>query len=493
MKMMTTEQGPRPQDQDTICATITPYGVGAVSMVRVSGSKAVTTIQKICPFLPKDLKSHQAYLGFMSYQNENIDEVVVLFFEKGRSFTSEETIEICCHGNPVICEEILNILQDLGCRMAEKGEFTYRAFLSGRIDLIQAEGVLSLIEARSSQSKKQSLRYLKGNFSNQIENLQKTAQSILANVEAGIDFTEENLNLLSHQKLLEEVEDLNKKSLSLIQNYKQGVRVQKGLKVGLFGPPNSGKSTIFNSLLKEEKAIVSDQEGTTRDQLDGEFFLKGQRICLMDTAGLRKTEGLIEKKGLEKTYQTLGLADVCLFVLDISSPFFEKEFKNIFSKKEGEKDCNQRFYQDFLNRKKSFPEEILFVFNKVDLVSKKSFLSSLEEKNPVLYKEVKKEKILFISAQKGEGLNELKEIFVKLFQQGQESISLPRHYQHLFQASEHSQKALDLIKRQSLEEIPFELVAFEIRAFLQNTERLLGQEVSFDVLNDIFQNFCIGK
>ncbi len=491
---MILEQGPRPQDQDTICAQVTPYGIGAVSMLRVSGSQAVFIVQKICSFLPKKPKSHQVYFGFLNYKDENIDEVVLLYFEKGKSFTSEETIEICCHGNPIICEEILNILQDLGCRMAEKGEFTYRAFLSGRIDLVQAEGVLSLIESRSSQSKKQALRYVKGLFSNQIEELQSKAQEVLAHVEAGIDFSEENLTLFSSQELLEKIKDLNEKVLFLIQNYKQGLRVRRGLKVGLFGPPNSGKSTIFNRLLEEERAIVSEQEGTTRDRLEGEFFLKGQKVCLTDTAGLHQPEGLIEQKGLEKTYQALSSSDLCLFVLDLSSSLCEEELEKIFFY-EYQKIKNEycdKFYKDFAERKKTFPEETVIIFNKIDLMSKNNFLSSLKKKNPKLSRELQKEKIFFISAQKKEGFSDLKKIFVQMFQQGQEALSLPRHYQLLNQAYQYTQNAISLIKSQE-DFVPLELVAFEIRRFLKNTQILLGEDVSFDVLNDIFQQFCIGK
>ena len=492
---MILEKGPRPQDQDTICATVTPYGIGGVSMIRVSGSKTASIIQKVCAFFPQKPQSHQVYFGFLNYKDENIDEVILLYFEEGRSFTSEETIEICCHGNPVICEEILNILQDLGCRMAEKGEFTYRAFLSGRIDLVQAEAVLTLIESGSAQSKKQALRDLKGLFSNKIEELQTAAQEILTNVEAGIDFSEENLILFSSKQLLKKIEDLYQKSFSLTQNYKQGLCVRNGLKVGLFGPPNSGKSTLFNSLLEEDRAIVSKKKGTTRDQLKGDFFLKGQKICLMDTAGVCEPEDFIEQKGLEKTYQTLSSSDLCLFVLDLSSSSYEEELNHIFfyNKKNKEKNYCEKFYKEFVKKKQNHPEETILIFNKTDLVSPNKFLSSLKKKSPDLYKKIKDRNPIFLSAQKKEGLSQLKHIFIQFFQKGQEAINLPRHYQLLSEAYQSAQRALVLVRNQQTDSIPLELVAFEIRSFLNSTEQLLGQDVSTDVLNDIFKQFCIGK
>ena len=480
---------PRPQDQDTICALITPYGVGGVSMIRVSGSWAIQTIQKLCSFFPKKPTSHQAYFGVLEHKGESIDEVVVLYFKKGKSFTSDETIEICCHGSPVICEEILNALQDLGCRMAEKGEFTYRAFLSGRIDLAQAEGVLSVIEAGSLSAKKQGLRYLQGEFSHHIEELQKEAEEILTHVEAGIDFSEENLKLFSSKEMLEKISGLDKKVFSLVQNYKQGLQVRKGLRVGLFGPPNSGKSTLFNSLLDKERAIVSDQKGTTRDQLTEDFFLKGQKVCLIDTAGVHPSKDMVEKKGLEKTYQTLEHSDLCLFILDINDPI--SELKEMFLLEKKEKDICSKFYESLKKRKESFPEEVLFIFNKTDQVSKDEFLSSLKENNSDLYEIIKKERALFMSASKKQGLDQLKNIFTKKLQSGQGAISLPRHYQLLNNTHESLKKSLDLIKSQ--EEIPLELVAFEIRQAVKNIQSLLGKDVSFDVLGDIFKNFCIGK
>lgn len=479
--MTTIFEGPRSQDQDTICALITPYGVSGVAGIRVSGSKSWGISKKLCPFLKKNPRSHQAYFGHLEYQGKDIDEVLVLFFERGRSFTSEDTVEIFCHGSPIIYTEVLTALQKMGCRAAEKGEFTYRAFLSGRIDLVQAEGVLHLIEANSPNAKRQALRYLTGEFSQELEDIQKKIQEILTYVEAEIDFSEEEIQTLKPSEFLNQVKKVQGTIEILIKNYKQGCQVREGLKVGIFGPPNSGKSTLFNQLLKKDKAITSTQAGTTRDPLEGDFFLSGNKINIVDTAGLRETQDPVEKKGVEKTFQAFEESDVCLYVMDATRNF--NESFEPFSKKDN---VNYKRFLKFLSRKK---EERALVVNKIDLKSKENFLSDLKRFSPEIYSQIKKENLWFISAQKGKGIETLKLKFLKSLEQGVDAVYLPRHYNHLKQAQEHMQQAQSLLKKSA----SVEFIAFELKEALKNVQSILGQEINVDVLDKIFNQFCIGK
>lgn len=480
--MATVFEGPRSQDQDTICALITPYGISGVAGIRVSGFQSWNISKKLCPFLKKQPRSHQAYFGHLNYRGKDIDEALVLFFEKGRSFTSEETVEFFCHGNPIIYTEVLTALQEMGCRAAEKGEFTYRAFLSGRIDLVQAEGVLRLIESNSLNAKKQALRYLKGEFSAELEAIKKKTQEFLAYIEAEIDFSEEDLQFLKPSEYLRQVEQIQKTIESLIENYKQGQQVREGLKVGIFGPPNSGKSTLFNQLLKEDRAITSEQKGTTRDQLEGNFFLRGNKINIVDTAGLRETQDAVEKEGVKKTFQTFQTSDVCLYVVDATKSFSEN-----FEPFSTEDEINRKRLLKLLSQKK---EERMLVVNKVDLKSKEGFLSDLEKFSSDICNRIKKENPCFVSAQTGEGIEDLKSLFLKPLEQGVDAVCLPRHYNHLKQALEHVKKIKPLLKEKP---IGLEFIAFELKEVLKSVQSVLGQEVNMDVLDQVFSQFCIGK
>ncbi len=478
---MTAFEGLREQDQDTICALITPYGVSGVAGIRVSGSKSWDISKKLCPSL-KNPSSHQAYVRSLDYQGREIDTALLLFFDQGRSFTSEFVVEIFCHGSPIVYTEVLTALQEMGCRAAEKGEFTYRAFLSGRIDLVQAEGVLQLIESRSSNAKRQAQRYLKGEFSRDLEGMKKKIQEILAHVEAEIDFSEEDLQTLKPQKYLQQIEQIQKKIEKLVKSYKQGRQVREGLKVGIFGPPNSGKSTLFNQLLKEDKAITSQQEGTTRDQLEGEFFLQGNKIKIIDTAGLRETQDVVEKEGLKKTFQAFETSDIHLYVIDAV-----KDFNKALKPFSAENSAYQKKFQKLWSKG---AEERVLIVNKIDLKPQEMFLSDLKKNSPQIYHQITTKRCFFISAQSGEGIEPLLDFFLTCLNRGVEAVCLPRHYDHLKQTQKQIQNTVDLLER---EPDSIELIAFELKGALKNIQSILGQDINVDVLNQIFSQFCIGK
>ena len=460
----------RPQDEDTICALATAQGQAGIAVIRISGPRSWAVVREISPFLPQNPESHKVYYGSLKYQEKIIDETVILFFEEGRSFTSDYVAEIHCHGSPMVCSEILHILQNLGCRMAEKGEFTYRAFLSGRIDLVQAESILQVIQARSQGARRQALRFLKGHFSRQLKILKEKTQNLIAHIEADIDFSEENLSILSKKETLKIIQDMEKQILQFMENYKQGQSVSEGLRVGVFGAVNSGKSTLLNRFLGEDKAITSPHAGTTRDQVEGEIFLKGQRICFVDTAGIRKTKDLIENKGVKKTFQTLKEADVCLYLLDSADPDFES-YKML--------DLKILNYNDFV-----------FVVNKIDLKSKKQFMSELKKSHLGIYKQMQIKKVFFISAQTGENLCEIKKYLAGRMIEGESALYSPRHFYHLKNALVCIQKACRLLEKDGEN---LELASFELKEVLKNIQNILGMDVDTDVLNNIFKQFCIGK
>ena len=474
----------RPQDQDTICAQATPIGLGSIAVLRVSGDQSITILRRLCSFLPKKLTSHQAYFGSLSYQGEVIDEVVILYFEKGRSFTSETIFEICCHGSPVICSEILQALEELGCRSAQRGEFTYRAFLSGRIDLPQAESVLHLIEAESKNAKKQALRNLRGEFSTTVKWIQKQIQDVLSQIEAEIDFTEENLSLVPKNILLKKLQTIQARLENLTKNYKEGARIREGLKVGIFGRPNSGKSTLFNLLLREDKAIVSDIQGTTRDQVDGELYLSGQKIKIIDTAGIRDTTHLIEREGLKKALQALQSVDFCLYVVD--STIWQDEILDGLSETSPiPSHSNHNGDYPLLKQELKNTKHIAFVFNKIDLISEKNLKQKLQSEYPSL---LKNHSCLFISAKEKTGMDDLETLLIQQISGGQGAVYLPRHYDHLQIAKNSMDQSIETLKKDSIE-----LCAFELKEGLKSIQHILGINVDTDVVNQIFQQFCIGK
>ena len=476
----------RPQDGDTICAQITAQAKAGVAGLRISGGKALEISTKLCSFLPLKPRHRQAYFGQLKHRNSLIDEVIALYFKPGRSFTSEETVEIFCHGSPLICGEILSALQDLGCRPAERGEFTYRAFLSGQIDLVQAESVFHLIEAESLKAKRQALRNLQGGLSKTVNEIKNKIENLLTHIEAEIDFSEENLSVMPISKMKTILSQIQKSVQSLVKSYKQGLYVREGLKVGIFGPPNSGKSTLFNQFLEEEKAIVSSKPGTTRDQVEGALFLEGQKIKIVDTAGVRESKNVIEQKGQIKSTEALKDSDICLFVFSalkkdqkvLEAFFFENENSGF-----------RPFYDVFLERRKSKDHGIVFVINKIDIEPKEKFLSLLKN-NPRVSRLLKNEKVFFASARSGEGVLELKDFFLKKTNSQSHAINSPRHYLNLKQAGE---RLLAAQKELSEPRPRLELAAFEFKEALKDIQSILGQEAGEDVLTKIFQQFCIGK
>ncbi len=303
------------RDQDTICAVSTPHGVGGISVIRVSGLDTLSIVAKICPFLPEHPESHRVYFGVLrnsqnaagSASADEIDEVLVTYFKKGKSFTGEEVIEISCHGSPVICQSILHELVLLGARPADRGEFTFRAFMNGKLDLVQAESVLSLIESQSQQAARLALRQLKGSVSKKLEDIENDMTWVLALAEAGIDFSTEGIQLVENSVVLERLDKIEKSLEELVGTFKVGRVLKDGFRIVLTGLPNVGKSSLLNLFLEDERAIVTDIPGTTRDVIHGDTSFKGVKFTFLDTAGLRESvSDLVEKIGIQKAGKLLA-------------------------------------------------------------------------------------------------------------------------------------------------------------------------------------------
>ncbi|RYZ63252.1 MAG: tRNA uridine-5-carboxymethylaminomethyl(34) synthesis GTPase MnmE, partial [Proteobacteria bacterium] len=271
------------RDTHTICAVSTPHGVGGISVLRISGPDSLEITREIASFLPLNIESHRVYFGTLrspEFQDE-IDEVLVTYFKKGHSFTGEEVLEISCHGNPHICQKILNELIAIGARAADRGEFTYRAFMNGRVDLVQAEGILSLIESQSDKAMKLSLRQLKGQLSQRLESIENEITWLMAHLEAGIDFSTEGLDLVSDAVVTEKLTIIESGLQKLVNTYQSGRILRDGVRVALAGRPNVGKSSLLNLLLEEERAIVTEIAGTTRDVISGETQYAGVKFTFL--------------------------------------------------------------------------------------------------------------------------------------------------------------------------------------------------------------------
>ncbi len=456
---------------DTIAAIATPIGEGGVAIIRISGENALKIASKI--FKPKndyDINNMKTYT--MKYGNvldleskEIIDEVILSYMKAPSSYTGENVVEINCHGGVVSTSSVLNQIIRAGARLAEPGEFTKRAFLNGRIDLSQAEAVMDIITAKTELSMKSAMLQSSGALSKSITELRKYLLNVLASIEYAVDFTEDDEDIID-DNLLNEIKDgINKtiiKAKKLLSNADEGKIIRDGLNVVIVGKPNVGKSSLLNALLREKRAIVTDVPGTTRDVIEEYINLEGIPIRITDTAGIRHTEDIVEKIGVEKSKEKLEEADLIILMLDIS------------------RDINE---DDQIIIDKIKDKKYIALLNKVDLDMKISqdILSQLNNK-------------ISISAKTGEGINCLKDEIKKLFFNGEidsESliISNTRHKQALYKAVENCDLALNKINSNEY----LDLISIYITAAMKALGEITGEELEEDLLNKIFSEFCVGK
>jgi tRNA modification GTPase len=467
------------RDSDTISAICTPPGTGGIAVIRVSGALALSVSRRVCPFLPEQPESHRVYYGFAieSSSGEKLDEILATYFSVGKSFTGEETIEISCHGGPVVTGSILQAINEAGGRLAERGEFTYRAFCGGRIDLVQAEGVLSLIEANSKRAAKLALRQLRGTLSEYTMELENSLHWVLANLEANIDFAYEDIESASNVVLIDRLRLVLEGAKRAAASYSSGRLLQEGMQIALIGKTNVGKSSLLNSLIGEQKSIVTDVPGTTRDQVEGSFLLDGIRVNLVDTAGLRNTADQVELLGIERTKKLLKTADLVWLVVDLSS---EPDFKE--AELIGELGASRMWV----------------IGSKSDLVPKSEALGRLNDwwKKAKSLAELEwnsEPRMVIGSSFSDDGLDEiwaaLKQCTVFESSENSVVVAQVRHYELFSKISLSLERGLDLLIRN---ESP-DFIAFELRDALFGLHELLGKQFDDEVLDRVFSEFCLGK
>lgn len=458
--------------QDTICALATANGIGAIGVIRISGDEALSVVQKSFP--AKDLsvqKSHTVHYGYFMDREEVIDEVMMAIFLAPKSFTTENSVEISFHGSPHIGKKILETLIKNGARMAKAGEFTMRAFMNGRIDLSQAEAIADIIASENEASRKVALSQLKGGVSQEISVLRNDLLNFVSLIELELDFAEEDVEFADRTALVQLLHKIETKLKSLIDSFQYGNAIKSGVAVAIIGKPNAGKSTLLNALLKEERAIVSDIAGTTRDTIEEVLHIKGNAFRLIDTAGLRETADEIEKIGVAKAREKVNSAEVLVYLADANSNDFSEDI-------------------DLLKSLIRYDLKMIICATKIDEVLPTKFIQ-IEE---AFRKEITSEfDFIAISAVENQNIqdlkNELSSYVEHLKSESNVVITNQRHYEALRKSIEAVYRVKDAITHQ----ISTELLAYELKNALEYLGEISGEFTNDEVLGNIFSKFCIGK
>lgn len=449
---------------DTIVAISTALGVGAISIVRLSGNDAIEIVNNC--FKGKDLtkaESHTINYGHIIDKDEVIDEVLVSIMKAPKTYTTEDVVEINCHGGIISTKRILETMLTHGARLAEPGEFTKRAFLNGRIDLVKSEAVMDIIDSKSEEANKLALSQLGGSTSNMIHNFRQKLKQLLASIEVNIDYPEyHDIEVVTIDQIKHAVKEMKEDLFKVIKESKNSTLIKEGIKTVIIGRPNVGKSSILNKMLEQDKAIVTDIAGTTRDIVEGEISLDGIVLNIIDTAGIRNTEDVVEKIGVEKSLSMIDDADLVIVVLN-NNEILTSEDKEILNKTE--------------NKKR------IIVINKKDLTKK----LDISDRNL--------ENVVETSANTIEGIKALKEKIVELFQL--EEIKT-KDYTYLTNAR---QIALARKAYQSLEEaekgiyndLPIDMIEIDLKNTFDLLGEIIGETYSEEILDHLFANFCVGK
>jgi len=462
--------------QETIVALASPSGAGAIAVIRISGKDSLLIAEEIFQSVSgKSItkqKTHTIHLGHIVDNGKVYDQVLLSIFKNPHSYTGEDVIEISCHGSTYIQQQIIQLLLRKGCRMAQAGEFTFRAFLNGKLDLSQAEAVADLISSDNEASHQIAMQQMRGGFSNEIAKLRAELLNFASLIELELDFAEEDVEFADRTQfkdLLNRIEFVLKR---LIDSFAVGNVIKNGIPVAIVGEPNVGKSTLLNALLNEERAIVSDIAGTTRDTIEDELVINGIGFRFIDTAGIRETKDVVESIGIKKTFEKIEQAQVIIYLIDSSQLSLDND--------------NLKEVQIELEKiKNQFPLKALIVIgNKADKLSKEEVLN-LTTQIP---------NILLLSAKEKQGIEELKNQLLSFVNTGalrnnETIVTNTRHYDSLLKALEEIQK----VKFGLNSGLPSDLMAIDIKQALYYFGEITGEVTNDELLGNIFANFCIGK
>tara|TARA_R110002012_G_scaffold206357_3_gene376220 strand:- start:26129 stop:27520 length:1392 start_codon:yes stop_codon:yes gene_type:complete len=459
---------------DTIVALATPSGAGAIAVIRLSGKDAITIADSCFQSVSKsktlsNQKTHTIHLGHIVDDTRDIDEVLVSVFKNPNSYTGEHVVEVSCHGSHYIQQQIIQLFLRHGCRMADAGEFTLRAFLNGKLDLSQAEAVADLISSDNEASHQIAMQQMRGGFSSEIAKLREELLNFASLIELELDFAEEDVEFADRTQFRELIERITFVLKRLIDSFAVGNVIKNGIPVAIVGEPNVGKSTLLNALLNEERAIVSEIAGTTRDTIEDEISIGGMGFRFIDTAGIRDTQDVVESIGIKKTFEKIEQAQVVIYLFDAG------QFKVQGSK----------FQVELEKIKNKYPlKPLLVIANKIDTVDD-SELAELQKAIP---------NVQLLSAKSGFGVEQLTNSLLNLVNTGalrnnETIITNTRHYDALLKAFEEIQK----VKHGLDSGLPSDLMAIDIREALYHFGLITGSVTNDELLGNIFANFCIGK
>ena len=449
---------------DTIAAISTTLGVGAISIIRVSGNDAIKIVNKI--FKGKNLEkveTHTINYGHIVDKDEIIDEVLVSVMKSPKTFTTEDVVEINCHGGISTTNKVLELVLNNGARLAEPGEFTKRAFLNGRIDLTQAESVMDLINSKNESKRKVAIKGLNGYVSNIIRNLRQEILELLASIEVNIDYPEyEDAIVMTNDIVKPKITEIKEKLTKIINEFENGKILTSGIKTIIIGKPNVGKSSILNRLLDEEKAIVTDIEGTTRDTVEGSITINGVSLNIIDTAGIRETEDIVEKIGVEKSLNLINEADLIVIVLNNNEELTEEDKKILTACKD---------------------KKVIVVINKSDLERK------------INLDEIKYQNIVYTNTIDLNGINSLKEKIVELFNLNELEQQDYTYLSNVRQISlaKDAYQILEEVDNGIKNEVPVDMIEIDIKRAWEKLGEIIGETYTEELIDQLFSQFCLGK
>ena len=483
--------------QDTIVALATASGAGAIAVIRLSGKQAIAIASEAFQSVTSNKvlakqKSHTIHLGHIMDGQRTIDEVLVSLFKGPNSYTGEDVIEVSCHGSPYIQQELIQLFLRKGCRMADAGEFTLRAFLNGKLDLSQAEAVADLIASDSEASHQLAMQQMRGGFSTEIKKLRDELMNFASLIELELDFAEEDVEFANRDQFKDLIGRIQLVLKRLIDSFAVGNVIKNGIPVAIVGEPNVGKSTLLNALLNEERAIVSDIAGTTRDTIEDELVINGIGFRFIDTAGIRETKDVVESIGIQKTFEKIEQAQVILYLLDTATLA-------------GDENKVKQLIVEIKKLQNKFPQTpLVVVANKIDQLAEEGTTKLLNDLAVISNSDTSEENshtskntyttLLPLAAKPGIGVEELKEKLVSFVNTGalrnnETIVTNTRHYDALLKALEEINKVQDGLDMG----LSGDLMAIDIRQALYHFGEITGEITSDDLLGNIFANFCIGK